>query len=98
MTESADPERLFTDRALPVGESLRFVRNEQGGVDANNDSHPEFCLTAAIGIVRAMEKSLAEFDARHRVALETVRGMVCDARRSIGADRMPSGESPVDAV
>ncbi|HEV7776947.1 MAG TPA: hypothetical protein VGO76_08785 [Luteibacter sp.] len=97
MTEPADPKHSFNDRALPVVESLR-LRSDDEGVDANDDNHPEFYLTAAIGIVRAMESSLAEFDARQRVALETVRDLVCDARRSIRADRGFSGERSLDAV
>ena len=54
MIEFDDPKRFFADAALPVRESLRLVRNEGGNVCTNDDSNPEFCLTAAIGIVRAM--------------------------------------------
>ncbi len=98
MTESANPKCSFTDRAFPVGEALRLVRNEGRGADADEDGNPEICLTAAMGIVRAMESSLAEFETRHRLALETVRDLICHARRSIGADREASGELSVDAV
>jgi hypothetical protein len=86
MTESEDPKRVFADAASPVGESLRLVRNEGGDVGANDEGNPTFCLDAAMGIVRAMESSLAEFDARHRLALETVRGMIGDVRRAAGVE------------